>query len=280
MTTPSGHHAFDELAAGYALYSLDADEEQRFTAHLAHCAQCQQSVADHEHTAVRLADLAPQHEPPPRLRAGILAEAGHTPQRRAEPDREEPDAETSAVTDNAAPAERARPVTDIRSRAKSRSRTIFAAAAAVFLIAAVVFGVRANQLGHERDLQADKAAGIQQVLAQATRPGGHLVAFTKPAAPGGPAAPVAVLATSGQRATLMATGLGSTPADSVYVMWGLNGDRPAALGTFHISTDDPHPQVITLPPDKAGSTSFGISVEPGSTAPAKPSNVLALGKTT
>ena len=148
----------------------------------------------------------------------------------------------------------------------------------MFLVAAVVFGARANQLSQERDVQASNAAGVQKVLAEAARPGGHLVSFTSRAAPGRPGTPVAYLARSGRTATLMATGLGSTPADSVYVMWGLNGAEPVALGTFHIFTNDPRPLTMTLPANKANSTDFGISVEPGSVAPPKPSHVVALGK--
>lgn len=273
MTTPSEHHEYDELAAGHVLHSLAPDDERRFAAHLAQCARCQRSVSDHEEVAVAIADSVPQHQPPARLRASLFAELDRTPQQHEQAT----DAATNLATSDA--ADEPRPVSDLRPR-RSRATAVFAAAAAVFLVAAVVFGVRANQLGHERDLQAEKAAGVQTVLAQAARPGAHLVAFSKHTTGSSSTAPVAVLATSGRTATVMSTGLGTTPADSVFVMWGLNGDQPTALGTFRVSADHPGPQTMALPADQAGSTSFGISVEPGSTAPAKPSNVLALGKTT
>jgi anti-sigma-K factor RskA len=59
-------------AGAYALNALDDLERARFEAHLARCTTCRQDVADFRATAEVLA-AAVAEEPPPRLRADVLA---------------------------------------------------------------------------------------------------------------------------------------------------------------------------------------------------------------
>ena len=64
-----------ELSAAYALDALDADERQAFEEHLAHCAECRETVGTFQETATSLAHGVEGHEPPPGLRTRILDEA-------------------------------------------------------------------------------------------------------------------------------------------------------------------------------------------------------------
>jgi len=64
-----------ELSAAYALDALDADERQAFEEHLAHCAECQETVAAFQDTATSLAHGVEAQDPPPGLRTRILDEA-------------------------------------------------------------------------------------------------------------------------------------------------------------------------------------------------------------
>ena len=64
-----------ELSAAYALDALSADERQEFEQHLAHCAECQETVAAFHDTAASLAHGVEAQQPPPELRARILDEA-------------------------------------------------------------------------------------------------------------------------------------------------------------------------------------------------------------
>jgi anti-sigma-K factor RskA len=64
-----------ELSAAYALDALSADERHEFEEHLAHCAECQETVAAFHDTAASLAHGVEAPEPPPELRARILDEA-------------------------------------------------------------------------------------------------------------------------------------------------------------------------------------------------------------
>lgn len=61
-----------ELAAGYALDALGAEEEQAFEAHLARCPRCQEDVAAFAEIAAELAFAAPDSPLPDGLRERIL----------------------------------------------------------------------------------------------------------------------------------------------------------------------------------------------------------------
>ncbi|MFJ9543018.1 anti-sigma factor domain-containing protein [Streptomyces sp. NPDC101225] len=65
--------------AAYALHALPPAEEAAFEEHLAHCAPCRDELARLRHAAAELGSAEPR-QPPPELRARILATAAHTPQ--------------------------------------------------------------------------------------------------------------------------------------------------------------------------------------------------------
>lgn len=57
------HGYWDELAAGYALHGLAADEEQAFAGHLGTCEVCAANIRDHEFVAAQLGSIAHYREP-------------------------------------------------------------------------------------------------------------------------------------------------------------------------------------------------------------------------
>ena len=73
------HDVFAGMAAGYALSALDADEMNRFEAHLAACPECQVSLAGMRQLVDALSMISEEAEPAPGLRERILESA------RAEP---------------------------------------------------------------------------------------------------------------------------------------------------------------------------------------------------
>ncbi|HZB48256.1 MAG TPA: hypothetical protein VE547_04120, partial [Mycobacteriales bacterium] len=84
MTGPTGprgggHGYWDVLAVGWALSTLDADDELAFADHLPGCGRCAVVVRDSLHTVADLAYALPDEPPPPALKERILAAA------RAEP---------------------------------------------------------------------------------------------------------------------------------------------------------------------------------------------------
>lgn len=71
-----------ELAAGYVLGALDRDDAARFEAHAHGCAACAADVEAFRDPLLVLAHTADPAEPPPQLRAAILAAVAPRPERR------------------------------------------------------------------------------------------------------------------------------------------------------------------------------------------------------
>src|SRR5262249_58692250 len=80
----SGQHT---LTGVYALDALDTDAEvARFERHLTRCDSCTSEVRGFRETATRLA-MAVTQEPPPTLRAAVMADVARTRQVPAADDR-------------------------------------------------------------------------------------------------------------------------------------------------------------------------------------------------
>ncbi len=67
------HRDWLENAALFALGALGGDERRAFEAHLATCLECRREVASLHPVGVALAQAVPQIDPPPALRARVLA---------------------------------------------------------------------------------------------------------------------------------------------------------------------------------------------------------------
>lgn len=116
-----------DLAAGYALQALEADDLHRFEAHLATCADCQEDVQAHSETAQILA-ASVAIEPPASLKASIM---------------------DSIVDIEQEPVEQSAEVIDLRAR--RRTRALVGAVAASMLLIAAIFG--ATQLSDTNTTQ-------------------------------------------------------------------------------------------------------------------------------
>ncbi len=68
---------------------------------------------------------------------------------------------------------------------------------------------------------------------------------------------------------------------TTYVLWGLGGNEPEALGTFDVERSQmslrPVGSGLTGPDDF---TLHGISIEPGQEPPSEPTGVVATGQVT
>ena len=76
-----GHGDWDALAVGWALSTLDADDEARFAVHLPGCDRCAATVRESLHTVADLAYALPDEPPPPALRDRIMAAVRAEPRR-------------------------------------------------------------------------------------------------------------------------------------------------------------------------------------------------------
>ena len=264
----------DEEAVAWALHALEPDEEMRFLEHLPECASCQATVRDAEEVLTGLGASVEQVDPPPTMRDSLLARAAETPQEHQPPP--PPDAVQDAPP---APAPVAAPQ---RSTPRHRSgpswlsrrgrRLAVAAAALVAVVAIGGLAVRNVQLQQQRDAEAQNLSGLIEELA---RPGTRLALLDTD--DGNTVA--AVLVTDGQR-QVYAVGMPPNAADeTTYVLWGIpEGAAPQPLGTFDVAGSESGPQAVGSAGEADRFAAYAISLEPGRTAPASPSAVMAKGQ--
>jgi anti-sigma-K factor RskA len=186
------------LMAPYALDALDADERQRFEAHLDQCVDCQVEMAGFMATAVRLGD-AVSHTPPPALRERLLAEISTTPQQH--------------------------PIVSSLAERRTLRRTLpRLAVAAAFVIGAVGVGgfvVERNnaQDEHRQNVAMSAVLSADDVSTQAKNfaSGGSVKLYSSAAA---------------DSAVIIAKGLPDPGAGKVYQVWMIDKAGPTSQGTF------------------------------------------------
>jgi anti-sigma-K factor RskA len=253
------HHpgcALNEQASAFALYALEPDQELAVRAHLPRCASCQEAAWGAELVARVLAGSVEQVEPPARLRAAVLAGA------------------RSGIEPGPRPARVSVPVDPppaLRRRPPRRRRLAALLAAAVLAVGALA-GYAAH-LQQQRDSESARAQALGDLVTRQDAPGSTLTTLRD----GGGAAVATVFATATER-TVVVSGLRPTDPDrSVYVVWGIGAAAPLAIGTVDVT--GPDPAVVALEPAPAGRPFLGyaISLEPGRSAPAVPTTVVASG---
>ena len=189
----SGEPELPELHALTGAFVLDAvtsQERAEFDAHLRQCAQCQADVAELREAAARLA-TAQAVEPPPELRAAVLRAIRQTSQ-LAPP--------VAGQPGPVSPGPRGR----VRNRL---SRVLFAAAAALVIVAGVAVGTHYI----DRSGQAGRPSALIETVLNAP----DAIMRTAPVGTGG----MAVVVTSHSKDM------------AVFMARGPHGDRAAGLLT-------------------------------------------------
>lgn len=248
---PTGtHEQWEELAAGYALYALEPEEELRFTEHLGGCPGCAQLLREHELVAAQLATLAHDEDNAPPSWSSISPSVVQGPARAPE--------ETAGPTETVVSIEAAR-------RRRHQPRLLGAAAAAVVLAGA---GVVVWQTGGS----SPQAPGARAVSSCQHRTGCVVVRLHTPDG----AAPGIVLVSDGH-ATMVPTAMAPAPAGKTYVLWQLlrNGG-PTAVASFG---DVRHQQTAPLVMPYDDTAAFAVSVETAGVPPSQPTHVVAVGNT-
>jgi anti-sigma-K factor RskA len=262
------HARFDELAAGYALGALEPEDEWRFRAHASQCERCSQALADYTAVAAALAESAPDVRPSPALRARILAAAADRPQpataaiqQIAGPPTGGPDSAAPAGTPQA-------PVVALTSRLRSRRLKVAAAAAAVIVAGAGTYGGLTAAGAGQSAPAAGCVAASQCTQVTLTAATGHQVVAGQ-------------VIVEGRSVWLRPARL---PADDaarqIYVLWQLTGKRtPLAVGSFDVRAGAQAAiRIGTLAAPYRGTLAFAVSLEPGRTIPASPTQQVALGQ--
>lgn len=176
-----------------------------------------------------------------------------------------------------------------RRRWVTRGVAAVAALAAVVAIGALV--VTNDTLRTQRDEQAVAAVAasarasaasagaasssqVLRVMADAGAPGASHATL---AAPSG--ALVGLVTNSGRGPEVVTTGLAANRSDQTYVLWGLASatSKPVGLAAFDVSGSAPSARSVGSVP---GSTfaGYAVSLEPGRTVPAVPTQVVASGQ--
>ncbi|MFC0546195.1 anti-sigma factor [Kutzneria chonburiensis] len=247
-----GHCPQLEDTVGWALYALEPEEEDAVRTHLLTCPVCRETVRATEQVGALLATTVPYDEPPPGLRSRLIAAIQDAPR-------------LSVVSPPA-------PIHVVRRRRHGPTRGLLAAAAAVVVAlggATAVLGVQVSNLTSEQQAQAAGDAAIRSVVGD---PAAKRAVLTNAAGK-----PAAMLITSAAGAVVVPLALSPNAANQRYVAWGLVDSGPEALAAFDVPAGGIGPMVINWPSTAGALTRFAISLEPGRTMPAKPSNVIASG---
>lgn len=280
-----GACAMTEQIVGWALHSLEPDEEMAAIEHLRSCAVCRQSAAEVAEVTSGLASAVEQRDPPPELRRSIVELAEQTPQERSSAVRAERSRVEAAGLSSSGPRHRVPQQGPVPSRpsgrpsrwgSRGRGRMLVAAVTVVAVLAGggAVIGY-AQQMRTERDASLAQTQNIFDMVARMDRPGASHAFLA--AAPN--AQPVAAVMVDDGPPTVISVGLSPNSVDEqTYVLWGLNGTgSPQAVGTFDVRPTPGSP--ISVRSASGGSFStYAISLEKGRQAPAAPSAVLASGQ--
>lgn len=218
-----------ELAALYVVDALTPDETLDFEIHLAGCIACQEEVADMRRITGHLSGSV-DSDPPPSLRAAVLASIAETAQ--------EP-AVAAVVPDNVLPMNRRTP-----------SRLPYLVAAAAVLLA-LGFGGWGLQNHQDAQQASEQRAQIVQLL------GAPDVRTITAAAAGGGSGTV-VVSRASNRALFVANRMPQLPDNKVYELWTITR-TPVPAGTF---TSGGSSSLVTLPQAALAAKTIAVTVEP------------------
>ena len=266
------HETFDELAVGWALHSLEPEDEAVFVPHLADCDRCARTVAETVEVMASLATELPAAEPSAELRHRLRDAVQRTEQLPPEPAAGRRPVATGFPDDD---DDRVGEPTADRPAWRRALPALLAAAAVAIIVALGVWNV---VLADARTAAEDTAAAQSRILAALLEPGHAAIA---PAAdPAG--RPVATVVARDTELDVITHGLRlNDTARTTYVVWGMGSGDPKPLGTFDVV----HTQMDlrTVSSSATGLDDFsiyGISLEPGRQAPARPTDVVATGEVT
>jgi anti-sigma-K factor RskA len=238
MSEPASPHV--EVAA-YLLGKLEADEAERFEAHLDGCADCRRHLDELEGLPALLAQAAPATPVPDGLRARTLTAVR---ERAAE-------AERAADAEEAGPAEAPVPL----RRAWWRRRWVAAAVAAALMVALAVPGALLLFGG-----DGGEVTRLTLVAAEGARGRGQVTITTTEA---------------GRSFDVRIEGLDPPAAGSLYELWAVNPrdtmERPqrVSLGTFTVDAGGgAHLTAFTAAPADQFPV-VGVTLEPVDGNPAR-----------
>lgn len=240
------------LSGAYALNALPEDERATFETHLAVCEACAREVAEFRATTTRLAGAVAE-EPPPGLRARLLAEVDETPQERPAPARAR-GREAQAGARTGRDAKPSDVVVDMATRRRAGwLRRAAVPVAAGLLLVVVALGVVVQRMD-------DRIASLEAASGQMTEIMAAEDARTvEVAGPDGAVARIVVAPSMGG-GLFVASGLPELEGDRVYALWLIADGDPTPAGVFEVADRAKVSRVLTG--DVSDADHLGLTVEP------------------
>jgi anti-sigma-K factor RskA len=251
----------------YAVGALPPDEAQKFTAHLASCADCSAELAHLREVTAELSHSVAT-DPPPALRSTVLAVIERTPQ---QPGNAYVATDSNTAPDSAASRENSTVersvgnVVPLRRVQPSRLPALLAAAVALAALALGGWALQSRQAANETADQATaQARQISQLLSaedvQVVRGRGVTTH----------SAGAVVMSPSRKQAMFVAADLPNLPEGKVYEAWTID-QEPAPAGTF---SAEEAKTMVPLPGTAFEAQSVAITVEPAGGSPEPTSDAI------
>jgi hypothetical protein len=290
LRSDGDHESWDELAVGWAMHALEPEDEATFARHLPDCARCEHTVAETSEVMAALATDLPPAEPSEELRSRLRAAVEETEQVRSpalppdqpadvlddvpRPERLAPAPPSPSRPGNAAAADPAEVGTPLWRRRLPLA--LIAAAAAVIL----GLGAWNVVLSASREDAKTTAAQAQQMVNDLLTPGQATIAPVSDH--GGHGQAVATVVARRSQIQVVSWGLPKNDdRATTYVVWGIGGGAPVALGTFDVVSSQMDLRTVGSPTAGTdGFDAFAVSLEHGREAPSTPTDVVAYGQVT
>jgi len=234
-----GHESWQDSTAAYVLGALDEAERVAFEEHMAGCPACREEVDDLLPAARALPVSAEPVDPPPSLKARIMAEV---------------EREASLLAAAGPEADRPAPASG-RGRRRRFSlripRLVPVAAAAALLVVGVAIGVGVSQLGSGQE---------RTVTAQVSDAPGATVQ----------------LEVNGEEGRLMARDLPAPPDGRVYQVWlKRDGHAPEPTAALFVPSRD-GTATASVPGSLEGIDQVMVTDEPAGGSPQPTGDLLAV----
>lgn len=294
------HEDYKQLLALEAVGALDGEERARLDEHLPSCAECREEVRELADAAASLAYTVAPVQPPPSMRADLLARvrAAAPPEVFADPSEAvDPSEARAGSRTSAAGARDPRTLLggfSLWQLLTGRPALGFGAAAAA--VALVLLGATALSLWNrnqslsaevarlydrlratesEASAQREQLASARDVKDLLSSPGVRVAELSgKTPAPGGRA--MLAYDHSTGRAVIMATGLPPCPEGHAYQLWLIADNKPLPGGTFKADAEGHAEMADRLPPGHAAPT-FAVTLEREGGVPAPQGDIFLVG---
>ena len=245
------HAPFEEMAAAYALDALDAPDRRVFEQHLTTCAACQHEVADLRRVATGLGLAVDPIDPPPALKARVLAAATAQAQIRS-----------------------------FRHDRRSPSLAPWLALAAAVILTTLT-GVYAWRIQQRADRERAGAnariSDLEQRLAIMSAP--DMVQVKLQAQPDAPGSSAQVFMSAKRGMVLTAEHLPALAAGRTYQLWVVTKQAPVGIGTFTVQADGSVTGVMPISPQATiDPVAVAVTIEPegGVSAPTGPKVLVGM----